>query len=76
MVIDDDPTGTQTVRGVPVLTDWRDEDLAWALARPEHLVVVNTNSRSLSEPDARSINEDLGERLAGPRQSRESTSAV
>jgi len=62
-VIDDDPTGTQTVRDVPVLTDWRDDDLAWALARPEHVVVVNVNTRSLPEADARAINEDLGERL-------------
>jgi uncharacterized protein YgbK (DUF1537 family) len=62
-VIDDDPTGTQTVRDVPVLTGWRDEDLAWALARPEPLVVVNVNTRSLSEADARTINEDLGERF-------------
>ena len=65
VVIDDDPTGTQTVRSVPVLTGWADADLAWALSRPEHLVVVNTNSRSLSEHEARAINEDLGERLAG-----------
>ena len=31
LVIDDDPTGTQSVHGVPVLTAWSWEDLAGAL---------------------------------------------
>jgi hypothetical protein len=31
LVIDDDPTGTQSVHGVPVLTAWSREDLAGAL---------------------------------------------
>ncbi|HEV8044789.1 MAG TPA: hypothetical protein VGP38_06390, partial [Rubrobacter sp.] len=33
-VLDDDPTGTQTVHGVPVLTTWSVEDLRWALEQP------------------------------------------
>jgi uncharacterized protein YgbK (DUF1537 family) len=64
VAIDDDPTGTQTVRGVPVLMRWEDEDIAWALTQPEPLVVVSTNSRSLSEEDAVAINLALGKRLA------------
>src|SRR3954454_5589811 len=32
LVIDDDPTGTQSVHGVPVLTAWSREALAGALA--------------------------------------------
>ena len=31
LVIDDDPTGTQSVHGVPVLTAWSEPDLAAAL---------------------------------------------
>ena len=31
LVIDDDPTGTQSVHGVPVLTAWSRQDLAGAL---------------------------------------------
>ncbi|WP_246101019.1 four-carbon acid sugar kinase family protein [Streptomyces cyaneus] len=29
-VLDDDPTGTQTVKDIPVLTTWAVEDLRWA----------------------------------------------
>jgi uncharacterized protein YgbK (DUF1537 family) len=63
-VIDDDPTGTQTVRDVPVLTTWEDNDLEWALDQPGHLFAILTNSRSLPEREAREINARLGERLA------------
>ncbi len=31
VVLDDDPTGVQSVHGVPVLTTWVVEDLRWAL---------------------------------------------
>lgn len=31
VVLDDDPTGTQSVADLPVLTGWTQEDLAWAL---------------------------------------------
>ena len=35
VVLDDDPTGTQTVTDVPVVvTRWTTEDLRWALAQP------------------------------------------
>jgi hypothetical protein len=34
VVLDDDPTGTQTVHGVPVLTTWSVEDLRGALRGP------------------------------------------
>lgn len=31
VVLDDDPTGTQSVADLPVLTGWSVEDLSWAL---------------------------------------------
>ncbi|WP_298805175.1 four-carbon acid sugar kinase family protein [uncultured Pseudokineococcus sp.] len=46
VVLDDDPTGTQSVADLPVLTRWETEDLAWALGRSPALYVL-TNSRSL-----------------------------
>ena len=55
VVLDDDPTGTQPVARVPVLTRWREEDLAWALddrAERPHAVYVLTNSRSLPAAQA------------------------
>ncbi|GAA2029548.1 four-carbon acid sugar kinase family protein [Pseudokineococcus marinus] len=46
VVLDDDPTGTQSVADLPVLTRWETDDLAWALGRSPALYVL-TNSRSL-----------------------------
>jgi uncharacterized protein YgbK (DUF1537 family) len=48
VVLDDDPTGTQTVQDVPVLTSWSAEDLAWALGQGRPGCFVLTNTRSLS----------------------------
>ncbi|MQA81057.1 MAG: hypothetical protein GEV10_21670 [Streptosporangiales bacterium] len=47
VVIDDDPTGTQPVHGVPVVTRWGVDDLVWALSQDGRLVFVSTNSRSM-----------------------------
>lgn len=63
-VIDDDPTGTQGVAGVPVVNAWGDEDLDWALADASNLFFIITNSRSMSEARAVEINREIGERLA------------
>lgn len=57
IVIDDDPTGTQSVSGLPVLTRWTPDDLAWAAAESP-AVYLQTNSRSLSEQDAFAITSD------------------
>jgi uncharacterized protein YgbK (DUF1537 family) len=63
IVLDDDPTGTQTVHDVPVLTAWSYSELRWALEQPNPVVYVLTNSRSLDEPDAAALNEKIGRRL-------------
>lgn len=52
VVLDDDPTGTQTVRDVPVLTRWTVDDVAWALAQDSAGFFVLTNTRSLDPTDA------------------------
>ena len=62
-VVDDDPTGTQTVR-VPLIADWAREEVRWALRQAQPLMAVLTNSRALPTADAVSLNRLLGERLA------------
>jgi len=52
VVLDDDPTGTQSVGDLPVLTDWTEDDLAWALGTGAPAVYVMTNSRSLDPETA------------------------
>ncbi len=59
IVLDDDPTGTQSVADLPVLTAWEEPDLRWALSTGAPAVYVMTNSRSLSARDAEKINRDV-----------------
>lgn len=51
VVLDDDPTGTQSVADLPVLNAWTADDLEWALGTGAAAVYVMTNSHSL-DPDA------------------------
>jgi uncharacterized protein YgbK (DUF1537 family) len=62
-VLDDDPTGTQTVHGVPVLTTWSAEDLRWALEQPSSTFYVLTNSRSFPEEEAARMNREISTNL-------------
>lgn len=59
IVLDDDPTGTQSVANLPVLTRWEPEDLRWALDQDAPAIYIMTNSRSLSPADAEQINRDV-----------------
>jgi uncharacterized protein YgbK (DUF1537 family) len=62
-VLDDDPTGTQTVHGVPVLTTWSVEDLRWALEQPSSTFYILTNSRSFPEEEASIMNREISANL-------------
>ncbi|HZV72098.1 MAG TPA: four-carbon acid sugar kinase family protein [Conexibacter sp.] len=64
VVLDDDPTGSQTVAGVPLLLRFGDDDLAWALSTGSDVVFALTSSRALPEREAVAINRTLAERLA------------
>ena len=65
LVLDDDPTGTQTVRGVDVLIDPSADDLDALLAAATRLAFVLTNSRSLPPREAGALGRRLGELIAG-----------
>ena len=64
VVLDDDPTGTQSVADLPVLTRWEVADFTWAI---EHIarsgckpaVYVLTNTRSLDPEEAAARNEEV-----------------
>lgn len=64
VVFDDDPTGTQTVHGVPVLAAWEAGALRDALAERPAAVYVLTNTRSLPEPAAVTRALEAGRALA------------
>ena len=63
VVLDDDPTGTQTVHDIPVLTEWSHESLERALREPGPGFYILTNSRAFPTPEACRINQEIGERL-------------
>jgi len=59
VVLDDDPTGTQSVAGLPVLTRWERADLDAAIATGAPAVYVLTNTRALDEADAARRNREV-----------------
>lgn len=63
VVLDDDPTGTQTVHSVVVLTDWSVERLEAELAKRPAVFYILTNSRSLVPEQARALIREIGENL-------------
>lgn len=58
VVLDDDPTGTQSVADLPVLTSWTVADFVWAFQTGAAAVYVMTNSRSLAPEDAERVNRE------------------
>lgn len=59
VVLDDDPTGTQSVAGVPVLTSWGVEDIRWAFQQGSSTFYVLTNTRGLGQQEMKVRNEEV-----------------
>jgi uncharacterized protein YgbK (DUF1537 family) len=72
-VLDDDPTGSQTVHDVNVVTVFEPDEIAAGLSPAGSTCFILTNTRSLSESDAVALNSrvgrmvfELGGRLGAP----------
>ena len=63
VVLDDDPTGTQTVHDVPVLTTWAVATLERELAAAGPCFYILTNSRSLPPDQAAALTRELAQNL-------------
>ncbi|MCS7259532.1 MAG: hypothetical protein NZ765_01955 [Anaerolineae bacterium] len=63
VVLDDDPTGTQTVSNIPVLTEWSVEALRAELESELPAFYILTNSRSLPRTEAAALNTIIGHNL-------------
>ncbi len=68
VVIDDDPTGTQTVHDVELLTTWNIPMLTEVLEKEPRLFYLLTNSRSMPEDDAVQVNRDIAHQLVAASQ--------
>ncbi len=63
IVLDDDPTGTQTINDVPVLTNWDVAVLESEFRNDTPLFFILTNSRSLNEKDTTRLHQELAGNL-------------
>ena len=63
LVLDDDPTGTQTVHNVPVLTEWSRDTLIDVFSEPDPVTYILTNSRSVTLNQAQEINREIASNL-------------
>ncbi len=63
VVLDDDPTGTQTVQGVPVITCWDRAVLQRELLQKPRMLFILTNSRALSKVKTAALHKELAENL-------------
>ncbi|MEO0474198.1 MAG: four-carbon acid sugar kinase family protein [Bacteroidota bacterium] len=63
IVLDDDPTGTQTVSNIPVLTRWDEAVIATELRAKTALFFILTNSRSLPTDQAEALAETIGQNI-------------
>ena len=68
VVLDDDPTGSQTVHGLPVLTEWSVDALCTELQDEAPVCFLLTNSRSLPLPEAQALNADIGRNVRAASQ--------
>ncbi len=63
VVLDDDPTGTQTVSNISVITAWDGPTLQSELAAAPACFYILTNSRSLSADASRALHRELATNL-------------
>lgn len=64
IVLDDDPTGVQTVHGVPVFTDWSLETIRELFLEPRQLAFILTNSRAFSKEETIQVHTEIAVNIA------------
>lgn len=63
IVLDDDPTGVQTVHNVSVYTDWEEETIRAGFLEETPVFFILTNSRSFSKDATIKVHELIAERV-------------
>ncbi len=63
IVLDDDPTGVQTVNGVNVYTDWTDESITDGFTESRPMFFILTNSRAWTAARVRSEYKKIADRI-------------
>lgn len=63
VVLDDDPTGVQTVHGVSVYTDWTRESIEQGFREDNRIFFLLTNSRSFTAQETAVVHQDIAKRV-------------
>lgn len=63
IVLDDDPTGVQTVHGISVYTGWSPGSIRTGFEEENNLFFILTNSRSLTSGESRSLHEEIARNI-------------
>lgn len=64
VVLDDDPTGVQTVHDVSVYTDWSEESIREGFLEKNKVFYVLTNSRGMSQDETAAAHADIARVIA------------
>lgn len=59
IVLDDDPTGVQTVHGISVYTDWSPENIEAGFAEDNSMFFILTNSRGFTAAETERAHEEI-----------------
>ncbi|MEC1178174.1 four-carbon acid sugar kinase family protein [Metasolibacillus meyeri] len=70
IVLDDDPTGVQTVHSVPVFTNWTEQTIHALFEEPRQLTFILTNSRSFSKQQTTEVHAEIAATIAKVAQER------
>ncbi len=63
IVLDDDPTGVQTVHGVSVYTNWSEETIEAVFQEKTQLSFILTNSRAFTASQTAQVHTEIAERI-------------
>ncbi len=63
IVLDDDPTGVQTVHDISVYTDWTEESIRQGLEEKNKLFYILTNSRGFTEEQTIEAHREIAENI-------------
>lgn len=63
VVLDDDPTGVQTVHDVSVYTDWEEDSIRQGFLEKESMFFILTNSRSFSAEETERVHREIAKRV-------------
>lgn len=64
VVLDDDPTGVQTVHGVSVYTDWSLESIEQGFREERSMFFILTNSRGMIASESEAAHREIAENVA------------